>query len=130
MENQNTAGAAKSLLETITEKALTTRILDGSLLLVGEFRGQKIEAINYQDKETKKPAMFLKCTVNMEVGKETVEPVSVEVRLPKGLENPAEVVLGLTKGDRVAARLSSLKREKGITSASVDAPECLLLVKG
>lgn len=113
--------------ETIKEKELLPKVLSGGPLLVGEFRSQKVEQIKYLDQKTNKPAVFLKVTINLEVG-EAAEPVAVEVRMPRDLTEPSQVSLGLVKGNRVAARLSSLRKEKGSTSASVEGPESLVLV--
>ena len=129
MENVNTAVAPVSGgRETIKEKDLLAKILTGSEpILVGEYRSQKVEAIKYLDKQTNKESVFLKVTANVEVGSDCA-PVSVEVRMPRGLTDPASVSLGLSKGNRVAVRLAKLVTEKGVTSASVAGPESLLIV--
>lgn len=102
---------------TVTAEDLGGILVSGKAFMVGEYRGHKIERIEYNDKTTGKPTSFLKCEANVETGDGTSVPV--EVRLPRGLDDPQKIALGVTKGQQVVLRLATLKEEKGRTFASV-----------
>lgn len=111
----------------LNDKQLSELIRSGVPVLCGEFRGSKVDKVEYLDKGTGKPASFLKCEANIELADGTA--MAVEVRLPKGLDNPANVALGVVKGQQVALRLTGLMAIKGRTSASVgQEPEAISLL--
>lgn len=111
----------------VAKAALAELLAKGSPLLIGEFRGFKVDKVEYVDKQTGKPASFLKCEMNIEVGNGTAIPC--EVRLPRGLDNPEKISLGVTKGQQVVLRLASLTEAKGRTFASVGAePEAVAIL--
>jgi len=111
----------------INDKQLAELVRSGVPLLVGEFRGSKCDKVEYVDKGTGKPASFMKCEANVELADGTA--IAVEIRLPKGVDNPANVALGVVKGQHVALRLTGLMAIKGRTSASVgQEPEAIAIL--
>ena len=113
---------------TVDHQTLANELFRGEPLLVGEYRGHKVEEIKSVDKSTGKPAMFLKCEMAIEVGKDTVESIACEVRLPREIDSKDKVRLGLTKGQTVALRLAKLEQVKGRTLASVGSDESCVRV--
>lgn len=105
----------------VKPEVLLKYLMQGAPLLVGEYRGTKIDKVDYTDSQTGKPASFLKVTHSVEVedAKGQVEHLDVSERQPKEVDSPDKVVIGLRKGQRVALRLQGLQRVKGRLEASI-----------
>lgn len=111
---------------TIKAASIGELLRQGAAILLGEFRGYKVDRIDYTDPKTGKPAHFPKLEMNVEIGDGTAIPV--EVRLPKGVEKEDVQGIGLSKGQSVLLRLSGLVPTKGRLSASVGSEDNSIMI--
>jgi len=96
---------------TKTESQVLAEILAGGLILIGEYRLNKAEAVDYTDKETKKPEVFKSCRHTVEIGPTAY---TVNENIPDDFE-PAQYVSPFKKGERVALYFNLMTPVKGGT---------------
>jgi hypothetical protein len=111
-----------SLRARITATELVDLVKAGQLILCAEYRSTKIDKVSYVDKKTGKPETFLKVEHHVEAdldGNGQTCAFVCEERQDRGVVEPAQVHIGLKKGQTVALRLQSIRREKGSVIASV-----------
>ncbi|MDX2080461.1 MAG: hypothetical protein SFU53_06720 [Terrimicrobiaceae bacterium] len=86
----------------------------GKILLVGEYRGHRVETIRYVDKKTGQKSEFVSLVYLVERGNGSdVVLVSQDPRT----KNPEEVKVSAQKGKVYAFELTNLDRERGMIRA-------------
>lgn len=89
-------------------------ILNAGPCLIGEYRGSKIERVDYVDKKDGKAKGFVKVTHLVEVGLGgAVTAVRVDEKVPETITDPAQVKVPYKRGGTYLLRLSSLSSDKG-----------------
>lgn len=86
----------------------------GKILLVGEYRGHRVETIRYVDKKTGQAMEFLSIVylIERDNGREVVL-----VSQDPGTKNPADVKVKLERGKFYALELTSLENVRGTMRA-------------
>jgi len=99
-------------------------------VLLGEYRGTKVEKVSWKDKVTGKEECFHKVSHTIEVTDATgaVSSLVDDERQPKTFDGSVPYVAGVNKGQVVALRLSSFQRSKGVVSASIEAEHGMCVV--
>jgi hypothetical protein len=93
-------------------------VLDGRCLLVGEFRGGRVEKRGYVDRKTGLAAPSVIVTYLVECNVTGgFDMVKVSQRAPAAVTLPEQVEIGLTKGKRYVFEIESLSKERGVVSA-------------
>lgn len=101
------------------EKAIEA-MKQGRILLIGEFRGSRVETISYVDKKTGQKNAFISTTYLVEkMG--GAEPVMITQPAADGVVDASTVKVNAQKGKTYAFELSSFERVKGTTRARMPA---------
>jgi hypothetical protein len=89
-------------------------ILNAGPCLIGEYRGTKVERIDFVDKKDGKAKGFIKATHLVEVGLGgAVSAVRVDEKIPENITDPAQVKVPYKRGGFYLFRLASLTNDKG-----------------
>lgn len=102
-------------------------ILNAGPCLIGEYRGSKVERIDYVDKKDGKAKGFVKATHLFEVGVGgTVTAIRVDEKIQESITDPAQVKVPYKRGMFYLVRLASLTNDKGNLEARSVAGSALL----
>lgn len=101
------------------EKAIEA-IKQGRILLVGEYRGSRVEHISYVDKKTGQKNAFTSITYLVErIG--GAESVMISQQVGDGVVDASTVKVNAQKGKTYAFELSGLEKVRGVLKARMPA---------
>ena len=92
----------------------------GKILLLGEYRGHRVETIRYVDKKTGQKAEFLSIVYLVE-RRNGSEVVLISQDPGAGVKDAAEVKITAQKGKQYAFELSGLENVRGMLRARMPA---------
>jgi len=95
-------------------------IKQGRILLVGEYRGSRVENISYVDKKTGQKNSFTSMTYVVErIG--GAESVTITQQIGDGVVDASTVKVNAQKGKTYAFELSGLEKVRGVLKARMPA---------
>ena len=90
------------------------RVKAGELLLVGEFRGARVERRGYVDRKSGQAAQYLRAVYIVEGScRGSIYRAIITQKLPTNIESPGDVTFPYTKGQRLVFALEGFKKERG-----------------
>lgn len=95
-------------------------IKQGRILLVGEFRGFRVETISYVDKKTGQKNAFISTTLIVERNG-GAESVMITQPAADGVVDASTVKVNAQKGKTYAFELSGLEKVRGVLKARMPA---------
>lgn len=109
---------------------LLERVLGGHFVLVGEFRGGRVNVRGFVDRKTGLASTSLIVSYVVECATSgTFDLVKINRRAPEGVTDPAQVAIDLEKGQRYAFEIETLSRDRGLISAWLGPREPELIVE-
>jgi hypothetical protein len=98
----------------MSESELFERVKAGELLLVGEFRGARVEKAGYVDRKSGQAAQYLRASYIVECSCcGSIDRAIITQKLSTNVESPSGVKFPYVKGQRLVLALEGFKKERG-----------------
>lgn len=95
-------------------------ILSAGPCLIGEYRGSKVERVEWVDKTDGKAKGFVKAVHLFEYGAgASLQAIRIEQRVPATITDPKEVKVTFKRGAVYLLKLQQLKNDKGNLDGSL-----------